>query len=245
MTQVATRQYNLASLFLLILALIYGSPALSQNPADKASRPASLLEKVEWTWADRAETIDPALPNVLLVGDSITRAYFPDVAKLLAGQANVYLFATSCASGDPRLPGQLHDYFSMQPVSFSVIHFNNGMHGWAYADSAYTASLPDMVSVLRKDQPRSRLIWSSTTPVRADKPGGAANARIDERNAGAAAIMKRAGIPIDDQHLLMESHNDLHADDVHYIPAGSKIQAQQVVETISNLLPAEPSTSGH
>ncbi len=221
-----------------LLIVMAGSPASSQTAPTKASRPASLLEKVEWTWADRAETIDPALPNVLLVGDSITRAYFPDVTRLLAGKANVYLFATSCAAGDPRLPGQLHDYFSMQPLSFSVIHFNNGMHGWAYADSAYKAALPDMVGILRKDQPSSHLIWSSTTPVRADKPGGATNPRIDERNAGAAAFMKRTGIPIDDQHLLMSAHNDLHADDVHYNPAGSKLQAQQVVDSISNQLPA-------
>jgi len=204
-----------------------------------------LLEKVEWTWADRAETIDPALPNVRLVGDSITRAYFPDVTKLLAGKANVYLFATSCASGDPRLPVHLHDYFNMQPVAVSVIHFSNGMHGWAYEDGAYTAGLPGTVATLRKDQPAAHLMWSSTTPVRADKPGGASNPRIDERNAGATAILIQSGIPIDDQHLLMEAHKDLHADDVHYDPAGSKIQAQQVVESISTLLPASAPRSSH
>lgn len=238
---------NLSRKSLLVLPLLmvmYGSHALSQTPATKASRPVSLLEKVEWTWADRAETIDPTLPNVLLVGDSITRAYFPDVTKLLAGRANVYLFATSCAAGDPRLPGQLHDYFSMQPISFSVIHFNNGMHGWAYADSIYISALPEIVAIMRKNQPASRLIWSSTTPMRADKPDGASNPRIDERNAGAAAVMKRAGIPIDDQHLLMSAHNDLHADDVHYNPAGSKLQAQQVFDTISHLLPANVSGAG-
>ena len=243
MKQVVPMKCSVASLVIVFFTVMSGFPAASQTGQTKASRPTILLEKVEWTWADRAETIDPALPNVLLVGDSITRAYFPDVTKLLAGKANVYLFATSCASGDPRLPGQLHDYFSMQPIAFSVIHFNNGMHGWAYADTAYAAALPDMVSILRKDQPTSRLIWSSTTPVRADKPGGAANSRIDERNVGAAALMKRVGIPIDDQHLLMESHNDLHADDVHYNPAGSKIQAQQVVDSILTLLPAKPTPS--
>ena len=107
----------------------------------------------------------------------------------------------------------------------------------AYVDSAYIAGLPDMVRTLRADQPASHLIWSSTTPVRADKPGGASNARIDERNSGAAALMRHEGIPIDDQHQLMKSHDDLHADDVHYKPEGSKIQAQQVVESLSKLLP--------
>lgn len=198
-----------------------------------------LLEKVEWTWADRAETIDPALPNVLLVGDTITRAYFPEVTKLFVGKATVYLFATSCSAGDPRLPGQLHDYFNMQPITFAVIHFNNGMHGWAYADSAYSAALLEMVKVMRQDQPASQFVWPSTTPVRADKPEGASNARIDARNAGAAAAMARAGIPTDDQHLLMSVHTDLHTDDVHYNPEGSKLQSQQVVDSILKLLPAK------
>ncbi len=244
MNQILKLTYRSVPLSIVFLALSI-APASSQTRATKTLRPTSLLEKVEWTWADRAETIDPALPNVLLLGDSITRAYFPEVTRLLSGKANVYLFATSCSAGDPRLPGQLHDYFRMQPISFAVIHFNNGMHGWAYTESSYIAALPKMVTALRTDQRASRLVWASTTPVRADKTGGASNTRIDERNAGAAAVMRRAGIPIDDQHLLMSAHNDLHADDVHYNPTGSNLQAQQVVETILNLLPARVAAGAH
>ena len=81
--------------------------------------------------------------------------------------------------------------------------------------------------------------------MRADKPAGASNQRVDERNAGAATVMKREGIPIDDQHLLMSAHNDLHADDVHYNPAGSKLQAQQVFDSISNLLSAKVAGVAH
>jgi hypothetical protein len=66
-----------------------------------------ITEKIEWTWTDRPDTPSTAPPNVLLVGDSITRAYYPEVAKQLSGEANVYLFATSASSGDPRLPQQL------------------------------------------------------------------------------------------------------------------------------------------
>jgi hypothetical protein len=38
---------------------------------------------------------DDSLPNVLLVGDSITRNYFPEVTRQLKGVANVYLMASS------------------------------------------------------------------------------------------------------------------------------------------------------
>lgn len=224
-----------AAALTLLLAFTLVRPALSQSSA--TTQPTSLIEKVEWTWADRADTINPALPNVLLIGDSITRAYFPQVTQLLAGRANVFLFATSCAAGDPRLPGQLDAYFHMQPITFSVIHFNNGMHGWAYTDQAYIAGLPSMLDTIRRDQPGSHLVWASTTPVRAPKPDGASNPRVEARNRGAAALMQHAGIPIDDQWLLMSAHNDLHSDDVHYTPAGSQLQARQVVDSINAFLP--------
>jgi hypothetical protein len=194
-------------------------------------------EKIEWTWTDRSDTIDPALPNVLLVGDSITRAYFPEVAKKFAGKANVYLFATSFSSGDPRLSGQIDLFFVMQP-KFQVIHFNNGMHGWDYDDRTFAAALPAMIAALRKHEPAARLIWATITPVRKDDPAAATNARIGTRNAAALAIMKREGIPIDDQHALMEAHGDLHLDDVHFNDAGSQLQGDQAAATIQTALGA-------
>lgn len=197
-------------------------------------------EKIEWTWSDHSDTIDPKLPNVLLIGDSITRAYFPEVAKRLAGRANVYLFATSCSSGDPRLSSQLHLYFETAP-SFRVIHFNNGMHGWDLSDTAFAAGLPGVIRELRKERPGSRLIWATITPVRKDNSAGAANARIDARNAFALAVMKHSGIPIDDQHALMEGHGDMHLDDVHFNDRGSEIQGDQATASIEAAL--DPSTT--
>jgi len=193
----------------------------------------SITEKIEWTWTDRAETPDAKLPNVLLVGDSITRGYFPEVAKQLSGVANVYLFATSAASGDPRLPGQLDDYFKMMGVRFAVIHFNNGMHGWGYTEAQYAAGLPDMITALSEGGPLAALVWANTTPVLHDSTNGqSTNARIDERNRLAAAVMKRVRIAIDDQHGLMVKHPELHNGDVHFTEAGSALQAVQVVAAI-------------
>lgn len=193
------------------------------------------LEKIEWTWTDRSDPVDPHLPNVLLVGDSITRAYFPEVAKQFAGKANVYLFATSCSAGDPRLPGQLHTYFQTSPV-FKVIHFNNGMHGWGYDDKTFAAALPAMVKAIRKDNPASRLIWGTITPVRRDNGPGASNARVDVRNAAALKVMNREGIPIDDQHALMADHGDLHLDDVHFNEEGARLEGDQAAKLIDSIL---------
>jgi lysophospholipase L1-like esterase len=196
-----------------------------------------ITEKVEWTWTDRPETVTPALPNVLLVGDSITRGYYPAVARQLSGIANVYLFATSVSSGDARLPHQLQDYFGMVGVTFAVIHFNNGMHGWGYTEPQYAAALPEVVAALRAAQPHAALVWANTTPVLHDSTKGeSTNPRIDERNRLAAACMSRQGIPVDDQHALMLPHSALHSDDVHYNEEGSALQAVQVAATIRRAL---------
>src|SRR5437667_8748372 len=61
----------------------------------------SIPEEIEWTWEVRSQLADPKLPNVLLLGDSITRNYFPQVTKDLRGVANVYLLASSTSVGDP------------------------------------------------------------------------------------------------------------------------------------------------
>jgi len=195
-----------------------------------------ITEKIEWTWSDRPEKPVAGLPNVLLVGDSITRGYYPAVTGDLAGVANVYLFASSTCSGDPRLPGQLSDYFKMMDLKFAVIHFNNGMHGWGYGEAEYAAGLPKMIAALQAEAPDAKLIWANTTPVLHDAVDGATNARIEERNRLADDLMKRDGFSIDDQHGLMLKHQDLHAGDVHFTKAGYAVQAEQVAAMIRSAL---------
>ena len=196
-----------------------------------------ITEKIEWTWSDRPEAAVAGLPNVLLVGDSITRGYYPTVAASLKGVANVYLFATSACSGDPRLPDQIRDYFKMMGLSFAVVHFNNGMHGWGYTEQQYAAGLPEVLRMVRAGAPDARLIWATTTPIRKETLStGASNVRIDARNKLAADLMTREHIPTDDQHQLMLQHSDLHSDDVHFTTAGSTLQAEQVAANIKSLL---------
>lgn len=219
-------------LLLGVLPLIAPAPGLA-----KPSPPGMVMEKVEWTWAERPEAPNLALPNVLLLGDSITRGYYPAAAEKLAGHANCYLFATSASSGDPRLAGQLQAYFHMVAVRFTVIHFNNGMHGWGYTDKEYAEDLPGLLKDLRDDAPGAKLIWASTTPIQNDaETGGATNARIEARNAAAAKLMHANHIPIDDQYTLMTAHANLHNGDVHYTAAGSAVQAEQVVNMIDSAL---------
>jgi hypothetical protein len=193
----------------------------------------SIPEEIEWTWEVRPPNADPALPNVLLLGDSITRNYFPEVAKNLKGTANVYLMAVSTSVGDPRLPRQIEEFAAMENVTFRVVHFNNGMHGWNYTEAQYKVELPDLLHSVEHIAPSHHaVIWATITPVQIQAFNGATNERIDARNRIAQALFSSLGITIDDQHALMRKHLDTYEDTVHFGPAGAILMGDQATETI-------------
>jgi hypothetical protein len=65
---------------LVVLSLSF----LIESSSLRAQNPTSILEEIEWTWEVRPQRADPKFPNVL-VGDSITRNYFPQVTEDLRG----------------------------------------------------------------------------------------------------------------------------------------------------------------
>jgi hypothetical protein len=101
-------------------ALVLLFTLLAASPLSVAQGHRSIPEEIEWTWEVRPSHPDPKLPNVLLLGDSITRNYYPGVVHGLDGRANVYLFATSASVGDPRLPGEIRQFYAMESVRDSV-----------------------------------------------------------------------------------------------------------------------------
>jgi hypothetical protein len=204
-------------------------------PAQEAT--TSIPEGIEWTWEVRPVHPDPKLPNVLLLGDSITRNYFPEVTSDLAGIANVYLMASSTSVGDPRLQQQMAEFATMEGVLFSVVHFNNGMHGWAYSETQYRAAFPVFLRAVKKLTGSNRaLVWATITPIGQDAPNGATNQRVDARNAIATSLVQAEGIPVDDQHALMMQHQDLHEDPLHFNASGAVLQGDQAAATIKTAL---------
>jgi hypothetical protein len=203
------------------------------SPVFAAQTPVSIPEQIEWTWEVRPPHPDPKLPNVLLLGDSLSRNYFPEVTKDLAGVANVYLMATSTSVGDPRLPQEIRAFATMEHVPFRVVHFNNGMHGWPYTEAAYKAAFPEFLRTVRSlVAGDDSLIWATITPVRPGAFNGATNERVNARNAIAKTFIDAEKIPIDDQHALMLQHSDLYHDTVHFNPAGSNLMGDQAAATI-------------
>jgi len=216
----------------IAVVLVFAALALSL-PIQLYGQSHTLPEEIEWTWEVRPQHPDPKLPNVLLLGDSISRDYFPQVTTDLAGTANVYLMAASTSIGDPRIEAQMQEFATMEDVRFRVIHLNNGMHGWGYTELQYEAAFPNYLDAARKLlNTGGQLVWASITPVKSDTPNGASNSRIDARNAIANKIVMAHKISIDDQHRLMLQHQDLHSDAVHFTPAGAATQGDQAAESI-------------
>src|SRR5262245_28151474 len=108
-----------------LTVLCLSAALLAAHAADPVDPPAG-LESIEWcdVWISHANETN--LPRVLLIGDSITRAYYPEVEKNLAGKAYVGQLATSAFISDPALHREIA--MVLDEYKFDVIHFNNGMH---------------------------------------------------------------------------------------------------------------------
>jgi hypothetical protein len=222
-----------------LLGLLFVATLICTPLALIGQKPASIPEETEWTWEVRPAHADAHLPNVLLLGDSISRNYFPEVTKDLAGKANVYLMASSTSIGDPRLPRQIAEFDAIEGVQFRVVHLNNGMHGWAYTENQYKAAFPGLLNAVHPLLTKGgKLIWATTTPVRSDAENGATNARVDARNAIAHEFVRVAGMDEDDQHALMMKHDELHEDLIHFNPAGAVLQGDQAAQVIESALQA-------
>lgn len=207
----------------------------------KASEyPPSARESIEWCdiWISHANETN--LPRVLLIGDSITRAYYPAVEERLAGKAYVGRLASSAFISDPVLLEQIK--MVLTQYKFDVIHFNNGMHGWQHSEKEYERALPEYLQTIEKYAPQAKLIWANTTPLKVSPPPSpdsstqATDGRIAERNAIAAKFMQAHGIPVEDLNTPMQGHPEYHSDNVHFNDQGISIQAGTVAADIEKLL---------
>ena len=197
-----------------------------------------------------AEVIDdPALPRVLLIGDSISIGYTVPVQEMLKGKANVHRIPTN---GGPTTNGLKHIEQWLGDKPWDVIHFNWGLHDLKYIDDKgalvdveqghqqvpieeYEQNLRTLVERLQKTE--AKLIWRSTTPV----PEGATGRVVGDSakyNAVAAAIMQEHGIPTDDQYAFALSRLEeiQRPANVHFTEEGSRQLAAQAVAAIQQAL---------
>jgi hypothetical protein len=208
--------------------------------AEQTAYPPAARESIEWCdiWISHADETN--LPRVLLIGDSITRAYYPQVEKNLAGKAYVGRLSSSAFISDPVLLKQIEMVLSQ--YKFDVIHFNNGMHGWQHGEKEYAAAFPKYLKTIQKFAPGAKLIWADTTPLKVspqlppDNQTQATDERIAARNAIALKFVQAKGIPLDDLNTPMQGHPEYHVDNVHFNDQGIAIQAAQVAAQIEKVL---------
>jgi len=178
---------------------------------------------------------DPALPRVLLIGDSISGGYTLPVRSALAGRANVHKAPENCGSvqnGLRKLDTWLGD------GRWDVIHFNFGLHDSGTPRDVYETRLREFVARLKRT--RATLVWASTTPRPAEALPGQPPARaVVERNEIAARIMAEEGIAVDDLHAAIEPRlaEFQRPKDVHFTPEGYAELGRAVAASIDRVLP--------
>jgi GDSL-like Lipase/Acylhydrolase family len=196
-------------------------------------------EPIEWIrlWLPNVNKKD--LPQVLLLGDSITQAYYKDVSADLKGKAYAGYLTSSLSMGDPMLPRQIA--LVLKNYRFDVIHFNNGLHGKGYTEQEYARYFPQFLKTLQANAHGAKLIWTSSTPVRTGKDMSEFapfTQRVAARNRIAAAYARKAGIPIDDLYAAILHHPEyyLGVDGTHPNPQGRAAEAHDVAASILKAL---------
>lgn len=171
---------------------------------------------------------DPKLPRVLLIGDSVSRAYTQGVRTSLEGKANVHRAPENCGptkNGLKKLDIWLGD------GKWDIIHFNFGIHDRSTPPADYEKNLREIVARLKKTN--AKLIWATTTPIPPDSPQYDARpmVKLDEI---ALNVMKENGVAIDDlhNHILPTLAEHQNPKDVHFNAAGYDKLAAKVTASI-------------
>lgn len=192
-----------------------------------------------------------ALPNVLLIGDSISLAYTPLVRNALLDTALVERVPGNCqfsaygANNAQKWVGDRH---------WDVIHFNFGLwdlYGWKQeklvSTQDYGTHLEAIVMALKPAC--DLLIFATTTPPCAEPEHKikvlASPEKAAEFEAEARRVMKKHHVLVNDlDGILAGRMNELGKapNDVHYTPEGNQVIAEKVASFIDmslGILPAK------
>jgi acyl-CoA thioesterase-1 len=184
---------------------------------------------------------DPALPRVLLIGDSISIGYTLPTRALLAGKANVHRPPTNCGNTTHCLR---HVNEWVGNGHWDVIHFNFGIHDIKCPNrdgvnttriDQYQKNLQEIVARLKKTG--ATLIWCSTTQS-PEVVCGAPGKDFVTYNAAAKKVMEENGIQINDLYTfsfprLKEIQIPVNS---HFHTKGSNVLAGRVAIAIEEAL---------
>ncbi|MFN7933997.1 MAG: alpha/beta hydrolase-fold protein [Bryobacteraceae bacterium] len=186
---------------------------------------------------------NPALPRVLLIGDSISIGYTLPVREMLKGKVNVLRPPTNAAhTGN----GVANIDKWLGTGKWDVIHVNFGLHDLKIMEDGkhqialdvYRENLDKIA--LRLKQTGAKLIYATTTPVPEGKLNPPRNpGDVVRYNEVAVEVMKKHGFAIDDLYaaVLPKLSTLQRPVNVHFTDEGSKFLAGKVVASILAALP--------
>jgi acyl-CoA thioesterase-1 len=234
-----------------------------QGKAPAASEPVEARKFEHLKDAFQNPKDDPALPRVLLIGDSISIGYTVPARMRLSGKANAHRPPVNCqhtAYGLENIDGWLGS------GRWDVIHFNWGIWDTHYIDNKtgqllnqsqerdlapdsfhirhsldqYRQNLEKLVAVLKRAG--ARLIWASSTPSMLRK--GERFEDIRKYNEAAADVMRRNGVAVDDLYALtLPNVAEWQSDDrVHFNEQGNRRLGEKVGDAIAEALPGGGNT---
>ncbi|MCH7228119.1 glycoside hydrolase family 99-like domain-containing protein [Haloferula sp. A504] len=196
--------------------------------------------------------LDPGLPNILLIGDSISGGYQKQVRRALNGKANVVKNqgnAEWTGTGLQKIDSYLGD------SKWDIIHFNWGLwdiYGWRYYDedrspAAYANRLDQLVT--RMEKTGAKLIWATTTPVcpgpeksmlqRHNREVVITREQQEQYRDAALKVMKRHGVEINDLYTYILpglKKFSPAADNVHFSGSGCAHLAKKVTATLGKAI---------
>lgn len=199
-----------------------------------------------------------ALPNILILGDSISIGYYPTVKEVLEGKANVMRPFKS--DGKPEnCQGTTNGIANIDrwigTTKWDIIHFNFGLHDLKHIEPEtknnsrnlddpvqadikhYRKNLQAIIEKLKLTG--AKLVFATTTPY-PDKLGSQIRSpgMYKKYNKAALKVMKKNDIPINDLYsfVLPQMEKIMRPNNVHFTKEGSKILGEQVAKYIRDLL---------
>jgi len=186
---------------------------------------------------------NPALPRVLIIGDSISRSYTAPVRIALTGKANVHRAPANCGNTD--------NFFKFGETwlkqngkdRWDVVAFNFGIHDRDKVPDLYAANLRKIYDRLKATG--AKIVWVETTPFARTEDASGTD-RSPALNAVGNAIATEEGAEIVRLHDLMKPELAClqNKDRTHFNEDGQRKMGLAVAEAVSHhLKPASSPTS--
>lgn len=256
-------------MLLAACAMAQGEPVKEKGRAGTPTLKGAAEEKAK---AREYEfTPDPRLPNVLLLGDSISIGYTLTVRQQLQGVANVFRPMTDsglpencCGTNYWFKYENLERWLRLQP-KWDVIHFNAGLHDVMRLDmslprrqrpktsspnaphqvplNVYQRNLEKSVAMLRATG--ATLVFGTTTPTVPNLIPIMAPEDVVAYNEAAVAIMKKHQVAINDLHaqILPRLAELQFPANCHFREEGSVFLGETIAGVIRPMLPADATGS--